>query len=454
MPADVASAAGAVPGGRAKPGLPSAPMVEAPRVLSIAIVGCGPSGMAAALLLSRLGHRVRIFERFVAPRPVGAGLLLQPTGLAVLSRLGLAESIAAAGARIDRLDGRAVPSGRKILDVAYADLGPGIHGVAIHRASLFDALYDAVSRAGIDITPGTTIAAIEPGADRRPVLRDGLGRTHGGFDLLVDASGAQSALRAGLSAAPPRPFAYGALWTTLPLAGHAFDPAVLAQRYVAARHMIGVMPLGTAPGATGPHAAFFWSIRRDRVEAWKKAGLAAWRDEVRAIWPEAALLIAGIDDPALLQPAFYAHFTARMPVGPRFALIGDAAHSTSPQLGQGANMGLLAALALSEAIERHASLEAALPAYAAARRRNVRFYQAASDWLTPLFQSDSLAAARLRDLGLPALARFGYFRRETIRALAGLKTGLFSTDGSALATVKAAGPASPATPLQESRRTP
>ena len=140
----------------------------------------------------------------------------------------------------------------------------------------------------------------------------------------------------------------------------------------------------------------------------------------------------GRDDPALLQPAFYAHFTARMPVGPRFALIGDAAHSTSPQLGQGANMGLLDALALSEAIERHASLEAALPAYAAARRRNVRFYQAASDWLTPLFQSDSLAAARLRDLGLPALARFGYFRRETIRTLAGLKTGLFSTDVSAL----------------------
>jgi 2-polyprenyl-6-methoxyphenol hydroxylase-like FAD-dependent oxidoreductase len=64
--------------------------------LDIAIVGCGPSGMAAALFLSRAGHRITVFERFDAPRPVGAGLLLQPTGLAVLGRLGLLAKVAGA----------------------------------------------------------------------------------------------------------------------------------------------------------------------------------------------------------------------------------------------------------------------------------------------------------------------------------------------------------------------
>ena len=52
--------------------------------LHIAIVGYGTAGQAAALLLARDGHRVEVFERAPEPGPVGAGFLLQPTGLQVL----------------------------------------------------------------------------------------------------------------------------------------------------------------------------------------------------------------------------------------------------------------------------------------------------------------------------------------------------------------------------------
>src|SRR5262245_34566611 len=97
--------------------------------LDIAIIGCGIAGMASALFVHRAGHRVHVFERFATPRPLGSGLLLQPTGLSVLDRLGLRWKVEAAGARIDRLVGRVVPSGRTILDVAYADLGGGIAGI-------------------------------------------------------------------------------------------------------------------------------------------------------------------------------------------------------------------------------------------------------------------------------------------------------------------------------------
>ncbi len=95
------------------------------RPLDIAICGCGPTGLSASLLLHRLGHRVRIFERFDTPRPVGSGLILQPTGLAVLSELGLLDRILRLGARIDRLFGRVVPSGRVVLDVRYRALVRG-----------------------------------------------------------------------------------------------------------------------------------------------------------------------------------------------------------------------------------------------------------------------------------------------------------------------------------------
>ena len=66
----------------------------------------------------------------------------------------------------------------------------------------------------------------------------------------------------------------------------------------------------------------------------------------------------------------------------------------------------------------------ALPSYAAARRRHVRFYQWASRWLTPFFQSDSRIAAGLRDLSFGSMGRVPYLSNEMLATLAGIKTGL------------------------------
>ena len=79
-----------------------------------AVVGCGVAGMASALALARRGHEVTLLECFDSPRPLGSGLLLQPSGLAALRVLGLDQAMLAAGARIDRLDGRDL-AGRRIL---------------------------------------------------------------------------------------------------------------------------------------------------------------------------------------------------------------------------------------------------------------------------------------------------------------------------------------------------
>ena len=224
---------------------------------------------------------------------------------------------------------------------------------------------------------------------------------------------------------PPRPFRHGALWTTVAIAGTPFESTVLAQRYVAARQMVGVMPVGAVPGREGPHAAFFWSIAADRVEAWRARGIPAWKADVAAIWPEAASLLGAIAAPDALVPAFYVHATVRRPVAERIALIGDAAHATSPQLGQGANMGLLDAAALADALAAHGDLGDALDAYATARRRHVRFYQGASRWITPLFQSESRLPALLRDIAMPVAHAVPYARRDMAYGFAGLKSSLF-----------------------------
>ena len=182
------------------------------RPLSIAIAGAGPAGLAAALFLARDGHRVTIFEQFDAPRPIGSGLILQPSGLAVLDELGLACRILALGSRIDRLFGRVVPSGRVVLDVRYSRLAGERFGLGVHRAALFHVLFDAAVGGGIPIETGRHIVGIERGADGRPLLLGERGWEAGPFDLIVDALGVRSPLWSSFGGGKRRDLHYGALW--------------------------------------------------------------------------------------------------------------------------------------------------------------------------------------------------------------------------------------------------
>ena len=51
--------------------------------MKVGVIGCGMGGMAAAIALARRGHAVTIFEAFAEPKPLGSGLMLQPSGLAM-----------------------------------------------------------------------------------------------------------------------------------------------------------------------------------------------------------------------------------------------------------------------------------------------------------------------------------------------------------------------------------
>ncbi|MGA9582690.1 MAG: FAD-dependent monooxygenase, partial [Allosphingosinicella sp.] len=158
------------------------------RGLDIGIAGCGIGGLAAALLLARDGHRISLYERFDAPCPVGSGLMIQPTGLAVLERLGLDAALKEAAAPVGRLLGRAEPSGRMVLDVRYEWLRrPGVRGYGVHRAALFDILHRAVTAEAIPIHTGRTVAGRAGGR----LLFAG-GESSPRHDLLVDTLGAGS----------------------------------------------------------------------------------------------------------------------------------------------------------------------------------------------------------------------------------------------------------------------
>jgi 2-polyprenyl-6-methoxyphenol hydroxylase-like FAD-dependent oxidoreductase len=169
--------------------------------------------------------------------------------------------------------------------------------------------------------------------------------------------------------------------------------------------MIGVLPIGRPEPGAEKMAAFFWSLKPAEAEAVRALGLEAWKERVLRLWPECQAFTSQIDSFDQLSLARYGHHTMKRPAARRLAVIGDAAHSTSPQLGQGANMALLDAAALSHALARTGSIEAALQAYVKARRRHVRVFQALSLAFTPFYQSDSVALPFIRDRLVATVAR-------------------------------------------------
>ena len=359
----------------------------------IAIVGAGIGGLALAAFLGRDGHRVRVFDQFLEPKPVGSGLMLQQTGLAVLEQLGLRRPIDALGSRIARLWGLTTPSLRPVLDVRYAQWQPELYGLGVQRGLVFEQLLDAARGAGVEIVLNSAVAEAN---GTTPSIRFTNGELVQGLDLVVFAHGARSTLTPDHQGVD---LPYGALWATLPwpkMSG--FDASALEQRYRAARQMTGVMPSGRLTQDAPETLTYFWSIRADQEASWRAAPLDQWKQDAVALWPETELLMDHFESHDDLTFARYRHHTSRQSiVGRGLVRIGDAWHAASPQLGQGANMALLDAWALAQALRTHSDMADALRHYLRLRKHHVQLYQIMTWLFTPVYQGDSRVLPWLRD---------------------------------------------------------
>jgi 2-polyprenyl-6-methoxyphenol hydroxylase-like FAD-dependent oxidoreductase len=363
---------------------------------TIAVLGAGIAGLAFATLAHRAGHAVTVFDQFDRPAPVGSGLMLQTTGLAVLNTLGLAQKTLLLTSPIKRLHGETAGSGRTVLDVRFTALRKSLGAEGIQRGTLFDLLLEAAKSRGIDLQTGSNVTACDETAGTI-LLADGT--IYGPYDLVVDALGVNSPL----VPAPGKTLPYGALWATIPWPkGAPFAIDALEQRYQGAHKMAGVMPSGQASGGGPVSATYFWSIRNDAEADWRASGLDTWKREALALWPETECLLDGVTTHNQLTFARYRHRTTRRISQDKLVHIGDSWHAASPQLGQGANMALLDAYALNLALEQSGGdVPKALRRFVQFRATHVRLYQTMSFLFTPVYQSDSHILPWLRD-GLAA----------------------------------------------------
>jgi 2-polyprenyl-6-methoxyphenol hydroxylase-like FAD-dependent oxidoreductase len=404
------------------------------RTLDVGIIGAGTAGSAAALFLARAGHRVTLYERVAEPRPVGAGITIQPTGLHVLARLGLHARVVSRGARIERLLCES-PRRRALVDLSYATVGDDLFGLGLHRGVLFEALFAAVMREP-NVLVRTDMEIVDlarAGADdgaRASWFIDVGRERHGPHELVIVADGARSQLRDDTGTSKRvSPYPWGALWF---VGRDGRDPSAETARTLhqvvdGNQRFLGLLPTGRGPGSVTDAArlvSLFWSIRCDRVEAWRERGLAAWKDELAELAPESVPVLDQIESAEQVLFASYHDVVMHRWSTRNVVYLGDAAHATSPQLGQGCNLALWDAMVLADVLAAEPrELAVALDSYSRERADHLAFYQLATRLLTPFFQGDEPLLGSLRDLAMPLMAKVPLAKRIMTLSMLGVVDG-------------------------------
>lgn len=397
------------------------------QALRIAICGAGTAGLASAIVLARQGHDISLFEQSTAMENVGAGILLQPSGMAVFQHLGVLEEARDLGAHVVALRGQSA-SGRLIVNSAYREACPGHHGLGLHRATLCHVLMQALRPLPLQWHFGSHIGQVVDQGDCAKIhYRDAGGDHARAFDLVLVANGARSTLRPAAWVSLDQPYPWGAVWAILPECG-TLDTQILHQFFHGASRMMGILPTGAVPDAPGQRlTSLFWSLPADELDRWAQRpdAIERWQQEVRHLWPAAGEWLGTRDLQAQqFLPARYRDVVMKRFGAGRIGVIGDAAHAMSPQLGQGVNMALLDAWALGQSLAQASDLPGLWSQYHALRLPSVRFYQFMSRGLTPFYQSHSRLLGLLRDASFPWMYRLPWLRREMARTVSGVKAGL------------------------------
>lgn len=340
--------------------------------LSILIVGGGIAGCSAAIALASQGHRVRLVEKQAAWRFLSSGIFVYSNGLASLDRLGLLAGVQSAGF--------VVPNGRNLYfdhtgaqiaqtfyPTAHDGRVPAILGVK--RAELHRVMTARVADLGAQVTLGATVEHLcDRGGHVEVALSTGESLK---VDLVVGADGVRSQIRAeiGIDVAP-RYTGFG-VWRSV----HA-RPAELVDKIMMMGRgaRFGIMPIsedrlytfGTMVEPKERHydpAAFPATMRAKFSEF--KGPAAPFLDELDG---DAQVHYTAIEEVALPLPWHRG----------RVLLIGDAAHASTPFMGQGGAMAIQDGVALAQVLSRYDDIAAALDAFGAARAPVCQFVQSAS----------------------------------------------------------------------------
>lgn len=313
--------------------------------MNIAIVGAGMGGLTAGIALKKFGHQVTIYEQTAEILPVGAAISLWSNGVKCLNYLGLTEQIQTLGGQMESL---AYIDGLNNQTMTQFDLTPlykevGQRAYPVARADLQQLLMETFGLENIKL--GMRMTEIEDQSEYVNIhFADG---SQIKADLLIGADGTHSITRKFvLDCQVERRYAGYVNWNGLVQIDEKIAPAQQWTTYVGEGKRVSLMPVAQN------RFYFFFDVpiesglpnQREQYKAELKKYFKDWCAPVHQ-------LIDCLDEQKTNRVEIHDIEPFMNFYKGRVVLLGDAAHSTTPDIGQGGCQAMEDAIYLARALQ-------------------------------------------------------------------------------------------------------
>jgi 2-polyprenyl-6-methoxyphenol hydroxylase-like FAD-dependent oxidoreductase len=317
-------------------------------VKKILVVGAGIGGQSVAIGLKKTGFEVDIIELHKEFNVYGVGIIQQANALRALDAIGVADEAMRRGSPYGKVK-LCLPHGVQVGEAGTPPIGrfPSHNGIS--RKILHDVLLEEAQKIGLKYRMGISVETIDNQPDIVNVtFTDG---TTGSYDIVIAADGMSSKVRKLIFGEFTPNYVGLSVWR------YAFKrPADLDTGYIFfnKKHKLGVIPM-TADScyiflnsAEGDNPI----IPEDQLVEKLKGYMSAYPI------PLVQNLIPQVTDAKLVNYRILE--TLKMPAPwykNRVVVLGDAAHTTIPQLGSGAALAIEDAVVLTEELQKEGSIE-------------------------------------------------------------------------------------------------
>ncbi|HAS45617.1 MAG TPA: hypothetical protein DCS93_34355 [Microscillaceae bacterium] len=319
------------------------------------IVGGGIAGLATAIGLINKGMEVEVYESAAAFKPVGAAILLAPNGLEVLRQLSgeLLDEVMDRGGRIDQM--LLTTYQGKRLGGSMAKEGK--HSCAIHRADLIDILKSRIPANALHVGKSFESYQENPDHTIQVHFEDG---SHAQGDFLVGTDGIKSQVRQQMLGDLPYRYSGQTCW-------RAIVPYQLPSNYqntfVEAWGKTRGLRVGF--GAVNPQDVYFFATYFTEPNG--QDNRANLKDHLMNLYQDFMPVVTDFLQvtpvEAILRNDIYDLVPIHQWYHKQTVLVGDAAHATTPNMGQGGNQALESAWVLSQCINTKANLSESFAQY-------------------------------------------------------------------------------------------